>query len=304
MSIQLYAVDALLRLTVKRRFKKRPSVMELRPIMAEMAERPARVPTGVTVNRSELGGIRTEILHAEGAPEGRAILYIHGGGWVAGAPVNHRAITGRLAKLVGATVYAPDYRLAPEHRFPEGLDDCVAVYRALLDKGFAPRSIAIGGDSAGGNLTLATALKLKMLGLPQPAALVCLSPATALDAELPSHRGNIASDAMFAEGMHDTVRAAYLGGHDASDPLVSPLRGDVSGLPPTLIQCSGAEMLRDDGVEMAAKMKAAGVEATLEVWPRLPHVWQAMADLLPEGRKAIAGIAAFLNARLASTPQA
>jgi len=300
MSLQLYFLDALLRLTVKRRFKKRPNVLELRPIMAEMAARPARVPPDVAIEQSAMGGVRTEVLRPAGAQGKRAILYIHGGGWVAGAPVNHCPITGRLAKLAGATVYAPDYRLAPEHRFPAGLDDCVAVYRALLDSGIAAGAIAIAGDSAGGNLTLATALKIKMLGLPLPAALVCLSPATALDAELPSHRTNIRSDAMFVAGIHDTVRAAYLDGHDASDPMVSPLRGDVSGLPPTLIQCSGSEMLRDDGVEMAEKMKAAGVDARIEVWPGLPHVWQAMADLLPEGRKAIAGIAAFLNARLAA----
>src|SRR6202012_4056488 len=135
----------------------------------------------IAVESITLGGIKTERLRTQTADESKAILYIHGGGFVAGVPGNHRPLTWRLADKVGFPVYAIDYRLAPEHPFPAGLDDCVAAYRGLLDKGIAATSIVIGGDSAGVNLTLTTALKLKDVGLPQPAALVCLSPATDMD---------------------------------------------------------------------------------------------------------------------------
>ncbi len=298
MSLQLFVFDKILRFAMKRRFRRNPDVMTLRAIMAEMAARqPARVPAHIAMDEMVLGGVRTERLSRKDGGGRGAILYIHGGGWVGGVPANHRALTWRLADQIGATVYAIDYRLAPEHPFPAGLDDCVAAYKALLET-HAPAQILIGGDSAGGNLTLATALKLKQLGLPQPAGLICLSPATELGAPLPSHASNGRSDAMFVPAMFDSVKGRYCPGADGSDPLISPLRGDVAGLPPVLLQCSAIEMLRDDSTRMAEKLRAAGVDATLQVWPGVFHVWQVAADQLPEARKAIGGIAAFAKARL------
>ena len=144
----------------------------------------------------------------------------------------------------------------------------------------------------------ALALKLKELGLPQPAALVCLSPVTDLAEPTHSHEANAKSDAMFDPSIFNSVPESYVPGGDVTNPLVSPLRGDVSGLPPTLFQCSAAEMLRDDSIRMEARMKEAGVDTTLEVWPKVFHVWQVAANVLPEGRRAINNIAAFLNRRL------
>jgi len=299
MSIQLFFLDGLIRFTMKRRFKRNPDVMELRDIMQDMGKRrPAPLPAHIKRDARSLGGVAAERLRTDNADMSRAILYIHGGGFVGGEPASHRALTWRLADKTATPVYSVDYRLAPEFPFPAGLDDCVTAYRGLLDSGIAASSIVIGGDSAGGNLTLATALKLKMLGLPQPAGLVCLSPATSIGTHLPSHSSNGRSDAMFVPAMFDTLTKAYCPGRDPSDPLISPLRGDVRGLPPTLIQCSGAEMLRDDGVQMAAKMREAGVDVTIEVWPGVFHVWQLMADVLPEGRRAVEVIAAFIRKRL------
>jgi epsilon-lactone hydrolase len=295
MSIQLFFLDKVLRFAMKRRFRRNPSVMELRAIMDEMPPRPA--PGHIAVDNITLGGVRTERLRTANADEAKAILYIHGGGFVAGVPGNHRPLTWRLADKVGVPVYAIDYRLAPEHPFPAGLDDCVSAYRDLLDKGIAATSIVIGGDSAGGNLTLATALKLKQLGLPLPAGLICLSPATDMEG-FESRRSNIRNDAMFTAEMFPTLAPLYCPGHDKEEPLISPYRGDVSGFPPTFMQCGAMEMLRDDSVYMADKMKAAGVDVTLEIWPKVFHVWQVMADVLPEGRRAIDKIAAFARARL------
>jgi acetyl esterase/lipase len=296
MSIQLFFVDKILRLTVKNRFRRHPDIMELRAIMAEMPLRPA--PGHISVESVTLGGIRAERLRAAHPNDTKAILYIHGGGFVAGVPGNHRPLTWRLAEKVNVPVYVIDYRLAPEHPFPAALDDCTAAYRALLDKGIPAKSIIVAGDSAGGNLTLVTTLKLKELGLEQPAALICLSPATDMEG-FESRRSNIRSDAMFTAEMFPTLAPHYCPGRDARDPFISPWRGDVSGLPPTLIQCSSIEMLRDDSIYMADKMKHAGVDVTLEIWPRVFHVWQVMADILPEGRRAIEKIAAFARARLA-----
>ncbi len=296
MSIQLFFIDKLLRLTVKRRFRRNPDVMELRAIMAELPLRAA--PGHIAVETITLGGIKTERLRTAKADETKAILYIHGGGFVAGVPGNHRPLTWRLADKTGVPVYVIDYRLAPEHPFPAGLDDCVAAYRGLLGKGIATNSIVIAGDSAGGNLTLVTALKLKALGLAQPGGLVCLSPVTDLDG-FESRRSNVRSDALFTAEMMPSLAPLYSPNHDPADPLISPYRGDVSGLPPTLIQCSAIEILRDDSVQMAKKMKDAGVPVTLEVWPKVFHVWHMMADMLPEGRKAIDTIAAFIKTRFA-----
>ena len=297
MSIQLFFIDKLLRLTAKRRFRRNPDVMELRALMSEMPLRPA--PAHVTVDLVTIGGIKTERLHTASADESKAILYIHGGGFVAGVPGNHRPLTWRLADKVGVPVHAVDYRLAPEHPYPAGLNDCVAAYRGLLEKGIAAKSIVIAGDSAGGNLTLTTALKLKALGVELPAALVALSPATDMQGEdFESRRVNASSDAMFSEAMFATLEPLYCPNADMHDPFISPYRGDAAGLPPTLIHCSDAEMLRDDGVKMAEKMKAAGVPVTLEVWPKVFHVWQVMADMLPEGRQSIDKIAAFMREHL------
>ena len=296
MSLQLYIVNALLRVAVKRRFRRNPDLMELRAIMQGV--RPGRVPSRIGVEGTSLGGVATERLAIADASAAHAILYIHGGGWVVGSPATHRPLTWRLAEQSGVPVYAIDYRLAPEHPFPAGLDDCVKAYRALLDKGFAPGSIVIGGDSAGGNLTLALALKLKDVGLPQPAALVCLSPATDMEAPTPSRTENWKSDAMFDHRSFATIATHYCPGRDPGDPLISPRRGDVKGLPPTLFQASGAEMLRDDFVLMAEKMRAAGVDVTIDIWPKVAHVWHITADILPEGRAAIAKVGAFIRNRL------
>src|ERR1700744_5367784 len=278
MSIQLFFMDKLIRLTMKRRFRRNPGIMELRAIMDELPPRPA--PGHISVESITLGGIRTERLRTSNTDETKAILYIHGGGFVAGVPGNHRPLTWRLAAKVNVPVYVIDYRLPPEHPFPAAMDDCIAAYRGLLEKGVAPKSIIVAGDSAGGNLTLVTALKLKELGLEQPAALICLSPVTDMEG-FESRRSNINSDAMFTVDIFPTLAPHYCPGADPHDPFISPWRGDVSGLPPTFIQCSSIEMLRDDSVYMADKMKEAGGDVTLEIWPKVFHVLQVVGDIVP-----------------------
>lgn len=298
MSVRLFVLDRVIRFQMKRRFRRDPELMLLRPMMREMERRAPKLPPHVSIAQAVVGGVRGEVVRGAKCDETGAILYLHGGAFVAGSPATHRALTWRLADGVGVPVHAVDYRLAPEHRFPAGLDDVVAAYRGLLDAGISPGRIGVAGDSAGGNLTLALAHRVAAAGLPMPAALVCLSPATELGVSLESHTSNGASDAMFVPALMGKVAPLYCTPDEAQTPFVSPLRGELAGFPPTLIQCSEIEMLRDDGVLMAKRLREAGVEVELDVWPRVYHVWQLSADILPEARDAVAKIVAFLRARV------
>jgi monoterpene epsilon-lactone hydrolase len=299
MSLQLFLFDRLFRVLFKRRFAKKPDILQLRKMMQSFARRTPPMPPGIRLEATLLNGVkveRTQRLFAN--DDTRAVLYVHGGGFVAGAPVNHRPLTRRLAAGLGCPVYSVDYRLAPEHPFPAALDDCLAVYRALLAKGIAPKKIAFGGDSAGGNLVLALSLKLKQLGLEQPGAIVALSPPTDLTEPFPSRTGNAKSDAMFDSRMFPSVGAHYCPGHDLTEPLLSPLRGDHAGMPPTLLMASQLEMLRDDSIRLAEKLREAGVSVQLEVWPKVFHAWPVLADYVPESRAAVKLIVEFIRARL------
>jgi len=299
MSLQLTLINLLIRWQVKRKFRKNPDVNLLRPLMKQMEPRASKLPQDISVEYLNLGTVPAERLTAPGGRDDAAFLYIHGGGFVAGSPLTHRPLTWRLAKDIGLPVYAIDYRLAPEHCFPAGLDDCVTAYKALLDKGIAAKSILVGGDSAGGNLTLTLTLRLKAEGLPLPAALICLSPATDMTGGGESHRTNAESDAMFVPEMVGSLMPVYCPGIDERDPFVSPLFGDVKDFPPTLFQAGEEEMLRDDSVRMAAALKAAGVETSIEIWPKVWHVWQLNADMLPEAREAITHIVRFAQQHVA-----
>ena len=301
MSIQLYLLKPLLRFQIKRRLKKNPDVLELRPIMEESIKFQKKPPTDIQFEQSSLGDIPVERVTAAGADENRAFFYLHGGGWVAGSPLIYRSLTWRFAKQVGIPVYVVDYRLAPEHPYPAGLDDCVSAYRALLDKGLDASNIIVGGDSAGGNLTLALALRLKDEGLPLPAGLICLSPATDMTYAGASAILNAKADVLFVPEMMETVQQRYFPNDDPKLPYLSPLFGDVTGLPSTFFQVGSTEMLLDDSTRMAKKMKAAGIDVTIEIWPKVWHVWQMNADQLPEAEKAIKAITAFARARLNSS---
>ena len=216
-----------------------------------------------------------------------------------GSPRLYRHFTWRMADAARARVLIIDYRLAPEHPFPAALDDAVTAWRWLLDNGGSPSSMAIAGDSAGGGLALATMMKLPGEGLPLPAAAAVMSPWTDLALTGPSLHINAAADPMLVAA--DVLRFAvgYLGGADARNPYASPLYGDPRGLPPTLIQAGGDEILRDDAVRMAEKMRSVGCDVELQVWPQMPHTWQLLAPVLPEAREAIDEVARFFARHLA-----
>lgn len=242
-------------------------------------------------------GVPAEWISTPGAKKDQVVLYLHGGGYVAGSIASHREMLTRLARETGRYVLALDYRLAPENPFPAALEDAVGAYRWLAaDQQIDPTNITIAGDSAGGGLTLATLLKLKEDGDPMPRAAVCLSPWTDLAMTGESITTRAAEDPFIvAEGAGKIV-PFYTNGDDSQNPLISPLYGDPAGLPPLLIHVGTRECLLDDSVRFADKAKAAGVPVTLEVWEDLIHVFHLFAPMAPEGREGIRKIAAFLKA--------
>ncbi len=220
------------------------------------------------------------------------LLYLHGGGFIACSPRTHRPITGWFARH-GFRVFAPDYRLAPEHPFPAAVEDAVAAWRAL--RAATPGRIVVAGDSAGGNLSLALMLALRNEGAVLPDAAALFSPATDMAGTGGSMHSNSGRDAMFRGDALQHLAAAYLGGADPRTPLASPLYGDLAGLPPLLIHVGEREVLRDDSTRLAERARAAGVLVDLQVWPVVPHVWQLAHATVPEARRSLAAAAAFLK---------
>jgi acetyl esterase/lipase len=287
-SWQSYVVNPLLRLQVKRKLATARTAADVR--VAFGSALPA--PKGAAYRPDKIGGVAGE--WAEGAaPAKAAMLYLHGGGYMACSPQTHRAITGSFAKR-GLKVFTPDYRLAPEHPFPAAVDDALAVYRAMVDGG---DGLVVAGDSAGGGLALALLLAAKAAGLPMPAAAMVFSPWTDLAITGESITTNVKRDSMLAGNTMADGAGMYLNGADPKNPLASPLYGELSGLPPLLIHVGEAEILRDDAVRFAGRAEQAGVPVDLSVWDNMPHVWHLFQFFLPEARLALDQAAAFAKAR-------
>jgi phosphinothricin tripeptide acetyl hydrolase len=230
---------------------------------------------------------------------GRVVLYLHGGGYVIGSPRSHRHLAAAIAAAGQASALLLDYRLAPEHPYPAAVDDATAAYRWLLEQGVAPGHVVIGGDSAGGGLTVATLLALRDPRLPLPAGGVCISPWVDLTFSGASYRTRAAVDPIVKRPGIDEMARAYLGATAAQTPLASPLFADLRGLPPLLIHVGSDEVLLDDAVQLADRAKTAGVDATLEVWDRMIHVWHWFLPMLDEAQGAVDGIGRFIQSRAA-----
>lgn len=241
-------------------------------------------------------GVPAEWISVAGATKEQVIFYLHGGGYVSGSIASHREMLTRFSRESGRYVLAIDYRLAPEDPFPAALEDSVKAYHWLVsDQQINPQNIAIAGDSAGGGLTLATLLKLKADGDPLPQAAVCLSPWTDLAMTGDSITTKAADDPFIAAQGAAKIVPLYINGEDPKNFLISPLYGDLSGLPPLLIHVGSRECLLDDSVRFAEKAKGDGVPVTLEVWEGLIHVFHLFAALAPEGRDGIRKISEFLK---------
>lgn len=265
-------------------------------VRAEMLGKP--VPTSasrkVKVERGEWGGIAGLSLTPPSADPGRALLYLHGGSYLFGAPATHLDVASRFALASGLRVVLPDYRLAPEHPYPAALEDALRVYRALLASGLRAADIAVAGESAGGNLTMALALALRDAGEPLPSALAPCSPWLDLAASMPSVQSQ-QDDYGDREMLLDQARA-FAGAIPLDDPRISPMHARLEGLPPTLLQVGTAERLLDETVETHRRALAAGVDARLDLIPEMPHAPHLLAEWCPQGQAAIERASAFLRA--------
>ncbi|MBV9530342.1 MAG: alpha/beta hydrolase [Bradyrhizobium sp.] len=224
------------------------------------------------------------------------VLYLHGGAYISGAPAHYRHFTWRIADAVLGCVWVLKYRLAPEHPFPAALEDAMAAYDWLLGDLSRGGRLSVMGDSAGGGLALGLLMKLRDEGRPLPAAAVAMSPWTDLALTGQSLTSNAVADPMLNAHHLPAFAEHYLATADPTTPYASPLYGDPAGLPPVLIQVGSDEILRDDGVRMAEKLQSRNPSSRVEVWPRMPHVWQLFAPFLPEANRAIEHIADFLAA--------
>jgi len=268
-------------------------------------------------DRAEFGGehVAGEWTIVPGADPDRRILYLHGGAFTLGSDVSHRGTIYNLARRTGCVVFAPDYRLMPENKRLGGVIDCQTCYQWILKNGpHGPESLeslAVAGDSAGGNLTLRTINWARDKGLRQADAVAALSPVVDMTYSAPSIRGNLNTDLMLRPiaamlAKFPDFALLWIGWAvnriSPSDPRISPIFDDLSELPPTIVQASGIEILYDDARRYAEKRRVCGSPVTLQTWDNMCHVWQAFADMVPEGHDALDEIAAFFKENGAAAP--
>ncbi len=256
-----------------------------------------RGPWGTKQETVNAGGVPAAWIWSPQAQHDRAILYLHGGGYIAGSIRTHRALAAYLSKAAQAPVLLLEYRRAPEHPFPAALDDACAAYRWLLVSDVSPGRLAIAGDSAGGGLAIAVLLKLRDRGLTLPAAGVCLSPWLDLALTGTSLVTKARVDPILKTADLCFMVSQYLGGTeiDVRTPMVSPLYGELYGLPRLLIHVGSDEILLDDAIRFYQRAREAGVDAQIEVWDGMMHVWHMGVGLIPEASKAIERIGRFLR---------
>jgi monoterpene epsilon-lactone hydrolase len=244
-------------------------------------------------------GRQAEWLIPLGATRNKVILYAVGGGYVSGSCKDHRAMVAKITQRSGVSTLMFDHRLAPEDPYPAALEDTLTAYRWLLKGGVSPSNIMIVGDSAGGGLCLATLLALRDQGVPLPAAVVAISPWTDLALTGESYRTKLKAS-IDPPGMSVVCSKYYVGENDPRLPWISPIYGDLHGLPPLFICVDTNETMLDDSVRFAEKAKAADVDVTLRVWEGMVHCFPLMAPLFPEATQALDEICAFIKAQLSS----
>ncbi len=255
------------------------------------------VPTaaGVAVRKDSIAGLYAEWLIPKGAPDHKLLLYWHGGAYAIGSCDSHRAFVSHIACAAGVRALLPEYRLAPEHPFPAAIEDAVGVYRSLLQQGFEPANIAVAGDSAGGGISVAMLLSLREAGDPLPGAVVLLSPLLDLSGQGDSMLSRVDRDPWFNPDILSHVARHYCGDAGLTDPLVSPVFADASGMPPTLIQVGDDEILLSDSERFAENLRASGGQVDVDVWPGMWHVWQMFIGLMPESRQAVEKLGSFIG---------
>jgi epsilon-lactone hydrolase len=288
--VRTFLINFLIRRLVKRRLAACRTPLDVRKAFAST---PSITPRGVRFSQSRIGDIAGEWAESKkgGAVYG-TLLYLHGGGYVSMSPRTHRSVAGDFA-LRGFRVFTPDYRLAPEHIFPAALKDVIAVWRALRAEVEGP--IFVAGDSSGGGLAVALMLSLRDDGDQGPAAACLFSPWTDLACTGESLKLNRERDPMQATDCLEMLARTYVGQADPRLPFLSPLYGDLTGLPPLLIFVGDTEVLLDDSKRLADRAQSQGVSSKLRIYADVPHAWPLLSAILPQGREAVDEAAVFLQ---------
>jgi monoterpene epsilon-lactone hydrolase len=270
-------------------------------LRAAFNELMAHVPVAPDIERSpvEFGGVAGIDVRIAGKAAEGVILYFHGGVYVIGTAVATVPLVGELVRRTGRHAVTVDYRLGPEHPYPAAVEDARAAYEGLLASGVAPGQIVLAGESAGGGLVVATMLALRAAGIPLPSCGYLMSPYADLTLAGDTLTGKEALDPVLTPAGLRIRVPDYVGGADPADPLVSPVFGDLSGLPPLLIQVGSHEILLSDALRLAARAAVFDVAVTLEVTPGVPHVFQGFAGLLDEAGAALDRAADFMKEHLA-----
>lgn len=304
-SLRLKALNLALRLLAKPQLARETDVARSRREFDLAGCALTRPPPGALYLPGEIAGPggSLPVLHVSvGAVDRRrVVLYLHGGAFVSGSAAAYRAMLAWISAEAGVPVVAPDYRLAPEHPFPAALEDAEAAFRQLYARGYEPGQIALAGDSAGGGLAFALLARLCRQGQ-VPAAALGFSPWVDLSGGSASVIANATADPFLpAERLVD-VAEMYLQGHPAEDPEASPLFADFPGAPPVLLVHAETEILRDDSLRLAHRLRGFGAAVRVESWPEPPHVWPFLGGWLPEARAALALAGGFLRAALRPEP--
>jgi phosphinothricin tripeptide acetyl hydrolase len=256
------------------------------------------LPEGVSVETVDANGVPAEWVEAPGAWGDTVFLYLHGGGYALGSLATGRHLAAAFSEAAATRVLSIDYRLAPEHPFPAAVNDAVAGFRWLVERGTSPEKVLIGGDSAGGGLSVATLVALRDAGDPMPSAGVCISPWVDLTCSSDTYRTKSETDPVIVPEDIRWLASLYLADQNPKTPLASPLFADLEGLPPLLIQVGSEEVLLDDAIGLDRRAREAGVESTLEVWEDMIHVWHVFFMMLKEGREGIARIGEYFKSRI------
>jgi acetyl esterase/lipase len=269
--------------------------LPLAGLLLKLSMKRVRLPADIIREAVSADGVPCEWIIPKDSLTDTVLLYLHGGGFVFGLTPLHLQLGAYLARKTGMRILMVDYRLAPDDPYPAALDDCESAYRWLLKEEIPARNIVVAGDSAGGNLTITMCMKLRDCRGPLPAAAACLSPVTDLTPEGEKREGF--KDPLLPRKAVKLYSQSYVGQHDARDPLISPVFGNLRGLPPLLVHAGEDEVLREDAIRITRLAKSGGVDVRLEIYPRMWHVWQLFLAL-PQALQSLDDIATFFTSHL------
>jgi acetyl esterase/lipase len=252
------------------------------------------MPTGIINRKETVNGVESEVFFCEKAPKNKAVIYLHGGGFCMGIYNSNREFVAGISKQTGINIYMPDYRLAPEHPYPAALEDTLAVYNGLLEKGYEAHNIMMMGDSSGCALAVSTMFLLQQRGIALPKGLVFITPLFDLTGKGETYSSRAGKDPF---KLKDPLVPAkfYLGTNSPSDPMISPLFGNLKGLPPVLIHSADYDVFLSDSIRFKEKMEASGGKVIYKKWEKMWHIFHMQSAIVPESRKALEEICNYIK---------